>query len=56
MVVSTKSATLLRRLVFTRRIRIPDCIHYRFNLVMAHIGTAEQRTITQQYGDWYTGR
>jgi len=21
-----------------------------------HIQTAEQRTIIQQYGDWYTGR
>jgi len=21
-----------------------------------HIKTAEQRTIIQQYGDWYTGR
>ena len=24
--------------------------------VNAHIKNAEQRTITQQYGDWYNGR
>jgi len=29
-----------------------------FNLVnpLTHIKTADQRTVTQQYGDWYTGR
>jgi len=24
--------------------------------IYGHIKTAEQRTIIQQYGDWYTGR
>ena len=31
--------------------------HVRAPLTLyGHIKTAEQRAITQQYGDWYTGR
>ena len=32
-----------------------DDVTYHLNLY-GHIETAEQRTIIQQYGGWYTGR
>jgi len=31
-------------------------IHVQYLTLYGHIKTAEQRTIIQQYGDWYTGR
>ena len=37
--------------------RTSDVQPYKaFEHFNAHIKTAQQRTITQQYGDWYTGR
>ena len=43
-----------RRYVLTQETEVPG-LPARLTLY-GHIKTAEQRTVIQQYGDWYTGR
>ena len=38
------------------RAEVPQAVTYVQLTLYGHIKSAEQRTIIQQYGDWYTGR